>query len=458
VRALLAPPPLRLALRLPGALCGTEALELQTVPRLLRLQPLLQPGMLCPCHGEPLVAPPASAADGWPLLEQWRCASSGLPPPAGGARVAAGGDGSGLLQLGAHTLLRMPPGAMADAAAAGFAHALGPRVGAVALVAEAVVPRAALDAQLLLGPAVLAVPWSPDEHGEAGGGEGARDEGPQCGAERVAALCAALQARDALLLCACGADLAARRALPLRQWYAAQPGGAGGGALLLWRLAPREALLPLEDSAYAAAAGTEGSGEGAAVGGGGGGADWRAAAEARREAQREAAGALLDGLASGPVARALLGGGGGGNGDAAAAGAGGPLPLLALPAGVGAWADGLLRASSGVYVPAPLPAAGDGGAPAHAHQPRAQTPDPVAGGADAGPAAGGGAPGAARGRAAGAGGRSGGGGGGGGGGAGGPTPPPGGPAASGGGRPPPSGAPRAKGGLSLTLRSSGRRG
>jgi hypothetical protein len=463
VRALLAPPPLSLSLRLPSPLSGASVLPFQTVPRLVRLQPLVQPGMLCPCHSQPLVAPPPTASDGWLALELWRCAASGRAPEGGAPSVACGADGAGLLQLGAHTLLRMPPGGMAEAAGRGFSRDLGPEE-VVPLVAEAALPREALDAQLLLAPAVLAVPRPGAPGQQAGGGEAG--EGAESVDGRAAAeLCASLRARGALLLCSCAVDLDARRALPLRQWYAAQPGGSGGAALLLWRLAPREALLPLDDLVYAAAsagscregspAGQGDCGAGGCDGAGlgsqpGGGLAQRPAAAGAAAAEAEA---LLDGLSGGDAARALLAPWVGSSGAPAALGLEGGPPLLALPMGLCEWADRLVRGSNGVYVAPPQPQSPQQLPAARQGQQQLDQGKRGAGGDDAGHqgagAASGAEAGAASGRAPG-GGR----------GSGGPTGRRGAGGQSPGSapRPPTAGAPRGgKGGLSLTRRPSGRR-
>ncbi|GBF93345.1 hypothetical protein Rsub_06383 [Raphidocelis subcapitata] len=313
LRDLLAPPPLPLTLALPRAVCGAETIPLRALPRFLRLRPLLQPGMLCPCHGQPLQPPASAGSGGWPDLGAWCCGVSGGPPASGEAAVACGADG-GLLQLGAETLLQAPPAAVAEAAPR-FSRPLRPGEAAT-LRCEGLLPLEALDAQLLLGPALLVV---------------ADGDGPTSApAVAAGALCEALRARRAALLCSCCADLDARWSVPLRRWVALQPGGRGG-AMLLWQLAPREALLPPDDAACAAAAGD-------------------AADEEQAAAALADVGAALDQLEASAPARHLLPGAG---------------LLAAMPAGVDAWVGGVLRASSASYVPpAAAPAAAAGAAAA----------------------------------------------------------------------------------------------
>lgn len=386
----MAPPPLPLALKLPRPLCGSDTAALRAMPRLLPLRPLLQPGVLCPCHGEPLLPPAAPALGGWPGIEQWRCDATGLPLHHGTEGAALATDSS-LLQLGAHTLLRMPITAMA-AASRGFCRALGAGE-AAALKVVAAVPAGALDAQLLVGPALLLVP-SPDA-GDAPGASGAPGAVPVAGGDggavvaaparaendrRVRALCASLRARGEVLLCSCEVDLDARRVLPVKQWCALQAGGQGS-ALLLWRLANAEQLLaPSSDEAAAAA------GAGAADADGGAGAAAAAAAEGE-------AGALLSLLGQGPdVARLLTL-----SGDA----------LRPPVAGVAAWAGKLLLGSTGAYAPpqppqpqpqlpgqppaAPPAGIGDEGGAGTAERgndPGSEDEEHRQGGADAAPAAG----------------------------------------------------------------------
>ncbi|KIZ00296.1 hypothetical protein MNEG_7665 [Monoraphidium neglectum] len=341
--------------------------SLRTVPRLLQLRPLLQPGMLCPCHGQPLRPPPPPAPGGWLELGRWRCAGGGGGAPLEEAAGACTPDAS-LVQFGAHTLLRMPVPAMA-AAARGFCRPLG--LGEAVIVAsEAVVPSEALDAQLLLGPALLVVPSAPpaqlagnaaaeEDSGGGDGGDGVRGSGQAAGADanarRVRALCSSLRTRDAMLLCSCEADLDARRSLPVKQWCALQAGGEGA-ALLLWRLASAEQLLPPSDDDASAAGATPNQSTMVAAR-----AEDEAEAEAHAEAAAEAeAAAALSLLDAARVGVPGL--------TRAASGAG---LMPALPLGIAAWSQAILQVSTASYTQQPsapaaqaAPGAANGGGPA----------------------------------------------------------------------------------------------
>jgi hypothetical protein len=335
LRHLLAPLPLLLSLQLPAAICGAGSLRLQALPRLLQLRPLLQLGMLCPCHGQPLQPAAGQAHGGWPAsLDHGTCSVTGSS-----LQAAAAGTGTtteaictpdtSLLQLGSHTVLRMPPGPLAEAAK-GFSRPLAPDE-VVVVESEAVMPLETLDAQLLVGPAIMVVPAPADE---AAAGDGGAAESAANG--RVHALCAALRVRGLLLLCSCSADLDARRALPLKQWCVLQPGGRGA-SLLLWRLASREQLVPPSNEACAAASPDI----------------WEAASDDFRAAATAEAEAALDGLVGSSAAAAAL----------ALPIQGGLLPVLT--SGVAAWAGAILRGSSGSYVP-PAAAAAAAAQPAAA--------------------------------------------------------------------------------------------
>lgn len=245
LRQLLAPSPRPAELAFPCQVAGCSSMQLELLPHLLPLAPLLQLCALCPCHQQPVAAQAAGssqagcAASQQPAQPQaHQCAVSGQPVPASACM-----HDPALLQLGARGVLRLQGPVAGLAAGSLFSRPLAAQE-PCRLQVERVVAAGELPAPLTWGPPLVL--RAPSQAAQSGGAPEAPGAGAAAGtppAQRLRLLCAALMEGQQVLLVSSCHDLTAGTQSALRLHYLLQP-STEGDALLGRALACREQLLP----------------------------------------------------------------------------------------------------------------------------------------------------------------------------------------------------------------------